>query len=62
LIVNKISLSHSLSFTCSGVLGEREGGQRNISDMFRYRRAEIYQGLRCRVGLAAAKSAALQIN
>jgi len=36
--------------------------QRNNSDMFRFRRAAFYQGLQSKVGLAAAKPAALRIN
>jgi hypothetical protein len=36
--------------------------QRNISDNFRYRRVAFYQALKSKVGLAAAKAAALWIN
>jgi hypothetical protein len=35
---------------------------RTNSDTFRYRRAAFYQGLKSKVGLAAAKAAALRIN
>ena len=35
--------------------------QRNQSDSFRIKRA-FYQSLKCKVGLAAAKAAALRIN
>jgi hypothetical protein len=36
--------------------------QQKNSDMFCFRRAAFYQSLRCKVGLAAAKAAALRIN
>jgi hypothetical protein len=36
--------------------------QRNNSDMFRFKRAAFYQSLKSKVGLAAAKAAALRIN
>ena len=36
--------------------------QRNHSDSFRFRRAAFYQSLKSKVGLAAAKAAALRIN
>jgi hypothetical protein len=36
--------------------------QQNISDSFRLRRAAFYQSLKSKVGLAAAKAAALRIN
>ena len=36
--------------------------QRNQSDSFRFKRAAFYQSLKSKVGLAAAKAAALQIN
>jgi hypothetical protein len=36
--------------------------QRNQSDSFRFKRAAFYQSLTCKVGLAAAKAAALRIN
>jgi hypothetical protein len=35
--------------------------QRNQSDSFRFKRA-VYQSLKSKVGLAAAKAAALRIN
>jgi hypothetical protein len=43
-------------FTASGV-----PSQSNNSDMFRFRRAAFYQSLKSKVGLAAAKAAALRI-
>ncbi len=36
--------------------------QRNHSDSFRFKRAAFYQSLKSKVGLAAAKAAALRIN
>jgi hypothetical protein len=36
--------------------------QRNQSESFRFKRAAFYQGLKSKVGLAAAKAAALRIN
>jgi hypothetical protein len=36
--------------------------QRNQSDSFRFKRAAFYQSLKSKVGLAAAKVAALRIN
>jgi len=36
--------------------------QQNDSDSFRFRRAAFYQSLKSKVGLAAAKEAALRIN
>jgi hypothetical protein len=36
--------------------------QRNQSESFRFKRASFYQGLKSKVGLAAAKAAALRIN
>ena len=36
--------------------------QRNQSDSFRFKRAAFYQSLKSKVGLAAAKAAALRIN
>jgi hypothetical protein len=36
--------------------------QRNHSDSFRFKRAAFYQGLKSKVGLAAAKAAALRID
>ena len=36
--------------------------QRNRSDSFRFKRAAFYQSLKSKVGLAAAKAAALRIN
>jgi hypothetical protein len=36
--------------------------QRNQSDSFRFQRAAFYQSLKSKVGLAAAKTAALRIN
>jgi hypothetical protein len=36
--------------------------QRNQSDSFRFKRAAFYQSLKSKVGLAAAKGAALPIN
>jgi hypothetical protein len=44
-------------FTATGM-----PSQRNHSDMFRFRRAAFYQRLKSKVGLAAAKAAALRIN
>jgi hypothetical protein len=44
-------------FTATGM-----SSQRNQSDWFRFQRAASYQGLKSRVGLAAAKAAALRIN
>jgi hypothetical protein len=44
-------------FTANGL-----PSQCNNSDMFRYCRAAFYQGLKSKVGLAAAKAAALRIN
>jgi len=36
--------------------------QRNQSDSFRFKRATFFQSLKSKVGLAAAKAAALQIT
>jgi hypothetical protein len=36
--------------------------QRNQSESFRFKRAAFYQGLKSKVGLAAAKAAVLRIN
>jgi hypothetical protein len=44
-------------FTAAGM-----SSQRNLSDSFRFKRAAFYQGLQSKVGLAAAKAAALRIN
>jgi hypothetical protein len=44
-------------FTATGM-----PSQRNNSDTFRLRRAAFYQSLKSKVGLAAAKAAALRIN
>jgi len=44
-------------FTAAGM-----SSQRNHSDSFRFKRAAFYQSLKSKVGLAAAKAAALRIN
>jgi hypothetical protein len=44
-------------FTATGM-----PSQQNISDSFRFKRAEVYQSLKRKVGLAAAKAAAFRIN
>jgi hypothetical protein len=44
-------------FTTAGM-----SSQRNHSDSFRFKRAAFYQSLKSKVGLAAAKAAALSIN
>jgi hypothetical protein len=44
-------------FTATGL-----SSQRNHSDSFRFKRAAFYQSLKSKVGLAAAKAAALRIN
>ena len=44
-------------FTAAGM-----PSQRNQSDSFRFKRAAFYQSLKSKVGLAAAKAAALRIN
>ena len=44
-------------FTAAGVPSER-----NQSESFRFKRAAFHQGLKSKVGLAAAKAAALRIN
>ena len=44
-------------FTAAGM-----SSQRNQSDSFRFKRAAFYQSLKIKVGLAAAKAAALRIN
>jgi len=44
-------------FTAAGM-----SSQRNQSDSFRFKRAAFYQSLKSKVGLAAAKAAALRIN
>jgi hypothetical protein len=44
-------------FTATGM-----PSQRNQSDSFRFKRAAFYQSLKSKVGLAAAKAAALRIN
>ena len=44
-------------FTAAGM-----PSQRNQSESFRFKRAAFYQGLNSKVGLAAAKAAALRIN
>ena len=36
--------------------------QRTQSDSFRFKRAAFYNGLKSKVGLAAAKAAALRVN
>jgi hypothetical protein len=45
------------NFTAAGM-----SSQRNQSDSFRFKRAAFYQSLKSKVGLAAAKVAALRIN
>jgi hypothetical protein len=47
----------STHFTAAGM-----PSQRNQSESFRFKRAAFYQGLKSKVGLAAAKAAALRIN
>jgi hypothetical protein len=44
-------------FTAAGM-----PSQRNQSESFRFKRAAFYQGLKSKVGLAAAKAAALRNN
>ena len=44
-------------FTAAGM-----SSQRNQPDSFRFKRAAFYQSLKSKVGLAAAKAAALRIN
>ena len=44
-------------FTAAGM-----PSQRHQSESFRFKRAAFYQGLKSKVGLAAAKAAALRIN
>ena len=44
-------------FTATGM-----PSQRNQSDSFRFKRAAFYQSLKSKVGLAAAKAAALRVN
>jgi hypothetical protein len=44
-------------FTAAGM-----SSQRNQSDSFRFKRAAFYQSLKSKVGLEAAKAAALRIN
>ena len=44
-------------FTADGM-----SSQRNQSDSFCFKRAAVYNGLKSKVGLAAAKDAALRIN
>jgi hypothetical protein len=44
-------------FTAAGI-----SSQRNQSDSFRFKRTAFYQSLKSKVGLAAAKAAALRIN
>ena len=44
-------------FTATGM-----PSQRNQSDSFRFKRSAFYQSLKSKVGLAAAKAAALRIN
>ena len=44
-------------FTAPGM-----SSQRNQSDSFRFKRAAFYNGLKSKVGLAAAKAAALRVN
>ena len=44
------------------VTAARMPSQRNQSESFRFERAAFYQGLKSKVGLAAAKAAALRIN
>jgi hypothetical protein len=44
-------------FTAAGM-----PSQRNQSESFRFKRAAFYEGLKSKVGLAAAKAAALRIN
>jgi hypothetical protein len=49
--------SSSAHFTAAGM-----SSQRNQSESFRFKRAAFYQGLKSKVGRAAAKAAALRIN
>jgi hypothetical protein len=44
-------------FTAAGM-----PSQRNQSESFQFKRGAVYQGLKSKVGLAAAKAAALRIN
>ena len=44
-------------FTAAGI-----SSQRNQSDSFRFKRAAFYQSLKSKVGLAAAKAAALRMT
>ena len=44
-------------FTAAGM-----SSQHNHSDSFRFKRTAFYQSLKSKVGLAAAKAAALRIN
>jgi guanylate kinase len=48
---------HAFSRSAAGM-----PSQRNQSESFRFKRAAFYQGLKSKVGLAAAKAAALRIN
>jgi hypothetical protein len=68
-VANRFFWMHG-EFLCLLFLQETEAhftadgmpSQRNQSESFRFKRAAFYQGLKSKVGLAAAKAAALRIN
>ena len=55
--IHKLKRETETHFTATGL-----PLQRNQSESFRFKRAAFYQGLKIKVGLAAAKAAALRIN
>jgi hypothetical protein len=57
LLFLQAHLETEAHFTATGM-----PSQRNQSDSFRFKRAAFYQPLKSKVGLAAAKAAALRIN
>jgi hypothetical protein len=57
LLFLQAHLETEAHFTATGM-----PSQRNQSDSCRYKRAAFYQSLKSKVGLAAAKAAALMVN
>jgi hypothetical protein len=56
-IIKQAHRETTAHFTADGM-----SSQRNQSDSFRFKRAAFYQSMKSKVGLAAAKAAALRIN
>jgi hypothetical protein len=57
LLFLQAHLETEAHFTADGM-----SSQHNQSDSFRFKRAAFYNGLKSKVGLAAAKAAALRVN